>query len=165
MKYLIISFLALLLMPSMAMAEPLKIYGLFEEMVLPQIREKPIKAKLDTGAQTTSLGAKDISVFEKHDRKWVRFTPQIKGVGPVELPLARYMRVKLRPVKGLKKKNIRRPVVVMQICFDGELRSTEVNLVDRSRFRYPLLIGSSTLIEFSAAVDPGAQYTSTPDCE
>ena len=134
-------------------------------MVLPQINEKPIRAKFDTGAATSSLGAKDIKVFKKDDSKWVRFTPQIKDAEPIVLPLARYSRVKLRTIKDSDMKNVRRPVVVMQICFDGEMYSTEINLTNRSRFTYPLLIGSSTLVELNAAVNPGVQFTSTPDCE
>ena len=165
MRYLILFLLALFLLPSTAAAQQLKIYGLFEHMVLPQVRENPIKAKLDTGAETSSLGAKDIEIYEKDGREWVRFTPQLKGAERVELPVARYSRVKLRAIKGSTKKSVKRPVVVMQICFDGEMRSTEVNLVDRSRFRFPLLIGSSTLVEFNAAINPSVQYTSTPNCE
>ncbi len=44
-------------------------------------------------------------------------------------------------------------------------RTVEVNLVDRSSFNYPLLVGSKALREFKAAVNPAKKFTAgKPGC-
>jgi hypothetical protein len=52
----------------------------------------------------------------------------------------------------------------MRICIAGRVVDTEVNLVDRSEFTYPLLLGRNTLAEF-ALVDPAATHLAPPACE
>ncbi|NVL46702.1 ATP-dependent zinc protease, partial [Pseudomonas syringae pv. actinidiae] len=43
--------------------------------------------------------------------------------------------------------------------------TVEVNLVDRSHFNFPLLIGAKALREFGAAINPARRYTADePDC-
>ena len=56
-----------------------------------------------------------------------------------------------------------RPVVLMQICMAGLLLNTEVSLIDRSEFVYPLLLGRKALAEV-ALVDPGSTFLTSPDC-
>lgn len=59
----------------------------------------------------------------------------------------------------------KRPVVDMELCQGDTKRSIEVNLIDRSSFNYPLLIGAKGLREFSAAVNPARRYTAgEPGC-
>jgi hypothetical protein len=56
-------------------------------------------------------------------------------------------------------------VIEMDICVGDELKNIEVNLTDRSAFEFPLLIGSSALKEFNAAVSPGVRYSAgQPSC-
>jgi len=58
-----------------------------------------------------------------------------------------------------------RPVVEMQLCIGDQLRETEVNLTDRSHFRYPLLIGATAIRDLEAAIDPAQKYTAgRPTC-
>ena len=57
-----------------------------------------------------------------------------------------------------------RPVVRMKICIAGRILNTEVSLIDRSEFTFPLLLGRSALESF-ALIDPGNTYLSTPDCD
>ncbi|WP_308700608.1 RimK/LysX family protein, partial [Pseudomonas ceruminis] len=59
----------------------------------------------------------------------------------------------------------RRPVVDLELCLGDEKRTVEVNLVDRSSFNYPLLVGAKALREFKAAVNPAKRFTAgKPDC-
>lgn len=154
MKYPII-LLCLLLLPLGAVAaENKKIYGLSEQVIFPAISEKPIEAKLDTGAETSSLGAENITIFSKEGEDRVRFTPQVKDAPEMELPLSRHSRIKQRTGDTGDSTSIRRPVVILDICFDGAKHEMEVNLTDRSRFSSPLLIGSDALVGFGAVVDP-----------
>jgi hypothetical protein len=53
----------------------------------------------------------------------------------------------------------------MQLSLGKQLRTVEVNLTDRSRFNYPLLIGTSALREFDVAINPAQRYiASQPQC-
>ena len=151
-----------------------KVYGLYEKVQLLELNHATLKAKLDTGAQTASLSAKDIVLFEKNGEPWVRFQPQAKGMdfAVMEKKLVRHSRIKIRvgdvqedDEDELDTTSARRPVVLMDICFDGKVYAIEVNLTDRSRFRYPLLLGSSSLIKFKAIVDPSLKYQAADTCQ
>ena len=66
----LLAMLSLLALPVMA-AEP-TIYGRYENIALPELGET-LKAKMDTGAFTASLSAKDIELFTRDGDEWVRF--------------------------------------------------------------------------------------------
>ena len=55
-------------------------------------------------------------------------------------------------------------MVRLGICIGRVLKYTEVNLVDRSGFDYPLLIGRSFLTD-DFLIDPGKTKTLEPNCE
>ena len=57
-----------------------------------------------------------------------------------------------------------RPVVRLGICVGDVLKEVEVNLVDRSRFEYRLLVGRSYLAN-DFLIDPGARYKTSPTCD
>lgn len=148
---------------SFAYGSEKKVYGLHERVYLSDFDVR-VHAKLDTGARTSSLGATNIQIFQKMGKEWVRFTPQIKGqqLAPVEKLLVRHSKIKRR-VDDIKKGQAEltvRPVVLINICFDGHLREIEVNLTDRSKFVYPLLLGSITLSQLNALIDPSLIYQS-----
>ncbi len=124
-----------------------------------------VAAKLDTGAKTASLSARDIKRFKRDGESWVRFYLAIDAAHshPIELPLARVSKIKRRsgdydPDEG--KAYTARPVVTLNICMGTALRTIEVNLTDRSAFQYPLLIGSEALNTLPA--NPPASPTLKP---
>lgn len=59
---------------------------------------KPLKAKMDTGAYTASLSAKDIELFTRDGNEWVRFRLATKNAdGKVyEHELSRISKIKNR---------------------------------------------------------------------
>lgn len=152
------------------MANQPQIYGLHEHVSLHELALK-LPAKLDTGAETASLSAKNIEVFKRDGGEWVRFQlglESAKQAQIIEKPLTRMSYIKRRAddrQPGDKQLYSARPVVEMDICVGDELKNIEVNLTDRSAFEYPLLIGSSALKEFNAAVSPGVRYSAgQPNC-
>nr|WP_262923546.1 MULTISPECIES: ATP-dependent zinc protease [Pseudomonas] len=150
-------------------AEP-TLYGRYEYITLPEIGET-LKAKMDTGALTASLSARDIERFTRDGEQWVRFRLATKDAdGKVyEHKLARISKIKARSDEeddeGETLEAARRPVVELELCLGEVKRTVEVNLADRSNFNYPLLIGAKALREFKAAVNPARKFTAgKPDC-
>jgi hypothetical protein len=153
-----------------AMANQPQIYGLHEHVSLHELALK-LPAKLDTGAETASLSAKNIEMFKRDGGEWVRFQlglENAKQAQVIEKPLTRMSYIKRRAddrKPGAKQLYTERPVIEMDICVGDELKNIEVNLTDRSAFEFPLLIGSTALKEFNAAVSPGVRYSAgQPSC-
>ena len=163
----LLALLSLVALPVLA-AEP-TLYGRYENIGLPEIGET-LKAKMDTGAYTASLSAKDIEQFTRDGEDWVRFRLATKDAdGKVyEHKLARISKIKNRADEedeGDAPELSRRPVVDLELCLGDVKRTVEVNLVDRSSFNYPLLVGAKALREFKAAVNPAKKFTAgKPDC-
>ncbi|MEE4741300.1 ATP-dependent zinc protease [Pseudomonas alliivorans] len=164
----ILALLPLLALPVMA-AEP-TLYGRYENIKVVDVGQT-FKAKMDTGALTASLSAKDIELFKRDGDDWVRFRLATKDADSkvYEHKVSRISKIKGRSEGDDEDDEVidptKRPVVDMELCLGDKKRTVEVNLVDRSHFNYPLLIGAKALREFDAAVNPARRYTADkPDC-
>ena len=113
------------------------------------------KARIDTGAETTSIDARDVQPYERDGKAWVKFTVVDRNSNQpkhFKLPVERTVLIKRHGAD-----NVRRRVVSMQLAI-GELRdSVEVTLADREKFEYPVLIGRNFL-EGRAVVDVSRKY-------
>lgn len=138
----------------------LKILGWVENAYLPGTGMKMI-AKLDTGAETSSLDAQIIKKFRKDGKRWVRFAIIDRDTGQ-EATLVR-QRVRTIGVVRHDGSSQTRPVVVMEICVGGLSLTTEVSLIDRSEFSYPLLLGRRALSSV-ALVDPDSEFLGDTGC-
>ncbi|RKS19859.1 hypothetical protein BJ917_3741 [Pseudomonas sp. WPR_5_2] len=163
----ILALLSLIALPVLA-AEP-TLYGRYEYIALPEIGGEVLKAKMDTGALTASLSAKDIETFTRDGEDWVRFRLATKDASNkvYEHKIARISKIKTRSEEDEDETAAptKRPVVDLELCLGNVKRTVEVNLTDRSSFNYPLLIGAKALREFGAAVNPARRFTADkPDC-
>lgn len=103
-----------------------------------------LKARVDSGANTSSLDARDLVVFERDGERWVRFKLRpVNGVESpeVERPVKRFVRVS----QTNSPEADRRPVVEMSIELGGVTDLIDFNLRDRSRMTYPVLLGRKYL--------------------
>ena len=163
----VLAVLSLLALPVMA-AEP-TLYGRYEYIKLPEIGET-LKSKMDTGALTASLSAKNIKTFTRDGDEWVSFQLATEGASSkvYEHKVSRISKIKSRADEDDDKDeavSAKRPVVDLEMCLGNVKRTVEVNLTDRSSFNYPLLIGAKALREFGAAVNPARRYTADkPEC-
>ena len=161
--------LGLVLLPALALAAETTVYGLNEYALVADINIE-VAAKLDTGAKTASLSARDIERFKRDGEPWVRFYLAIDDSHqhPIEKPLSRISKIKRRSGDidpDESKSYTARPVIQLDICMGKTMQSVEVNLTDRSAFQYPLLIGSEALKSFSALVDPSLKFAAgKPSC-
>ncbi len=130
--------------------------GWLESIVLQPWNIK-LRAKLDTGAKTSSLHAEDIERFERDGKEWVRFhttDPDEKNpLKTVEAQLIRDVKIKRH-----KQKPQTRPVVEMTFCLDGQIYTSEFSLTNRSRFNYQVLLGRRVLQQ-GILVDPASTFT------
>lgn len=168
MRYLYISMLFVcLLVPgseSMAMdrgpQETKPIVGWLE-----QIRVSPpgllLEAKLDTGADVSSLHATDTEEFSNNGNLWIRFTvTDRKGDQAIlEEPLVRVITITRHGGREEK-----RPVVKLNVCLAHISKTVEISLVDRTGLKFPFLIGRNYMAG-AVILDPSLEFTSTPLCK
>ena len=169
MKALLLPLAAILTVGATdASAEP-KIYGRYENVRLPELG-KTLRAKMDTGAVTVSLSARDIERFQRDGEEWVRFRLATEHADDTlyEHVLARVSKIKNHAEEADDDEEpgmSERPVVELEMCLGGERRTVEVNLTDRSHFSYPLLVGAKALRAFSLAIDPARKHVAgRPEC-
>jgi hypothetical protein len=119
-----------------------------------------IRAKLDTGADNSSLDATNLTEFQRDGRRWVRFDlDNHEGEKvTIERPLLREANIKRHFHKAQK-----RPVIKIGVCLGSIYKETEVNLVDRTGFNYRMLIGRK-FMEGAVIIDPAVKYTVEPNC-
>lgn len=120
-----------------------------------------LSAKLDTGADTTSLGAAEVRHFQTHDGEWVAFRL------PTDAPRERWLRRPLVRLAAIKRHGLppeHRPVVRLGICLGGISKEVEVTLADRGRFDSALLIGRNFLAG-ELLVDAATSFTRPPACD
>ena len=119
-----------------------------------------LKARVDSGANTSSLSATDITRFERDGEDWVRFKlglsendVAVEGVRDewIEAPIQR--RVRVLQAAG----QTSRPVVSLLMTL-GPIRETvEFTLNDRSHLNYPVLLGRRFLMDI-AVIDVAESY-------
>lgn len=114
-------------------------------MRLKQIGVPWIKAKIDSGAQTSALHATGITEFERDGESWVRFEVQPWQLSDddavtVELPVA-----DRRNVRSSSGHSQLRPVVRMDMELVGRVIPVEVTLTDREEMVFRMLIGREAL--------------------
>jgi len=120
-----------------------------------------LQAKIDTGAKNSSLHTVEYHVFKKDDKDWISFAVVNKeGEGRrIEAPLLRYAKIKQKSNRPSRE----RPVIMLGMCLGNTFKEVEINLVDRSNFNYPLLVGRSFL-KGNFLVDADHKYLNTPNC-
>lgn len=113
-----------------------------------------LRARVDSGATTSSLHAGDVVRFERDGEAWVRFTTWASKAEPVtlELPISRRVRIKTK-TEAID----RRVVVEVNLRVGDVTQLVEVTLADRDNFDYPVLIGRNYLRDV-AVIDVSRSY-------
>lgn len=136
---------------------PKPVIGWREWVALPELGVSAIKAKVDTGARTSSLHAFGIEEFERDGAQWVRFVihpeqDRARPAIPAELPLA-----DRRAVRNSGGREELRPVVEAIIELYGQRWPIEITLTRRDAMGFRMLLGRQA-IRRRFTVDPGASY-------
>jgi len=135
-------------------SESLSVVGGVEWVTLtePKLR---FRARVDTGAETSSIHAENVLLFEREGKRWVRFTIPNGDQEPVTLE--RRLRRKVL-IKRHQDQPERRYVVRMRLEMGVIQERVEVTLSNRSNMSYPVLIGRNFLTD-TAVVDVSRKYT------
>ncbi|MGK7928495.1 MAG: ATP-dependent zinc protease [Spirulina sp.] len=165
MKYLALSTLLLipLIFPRVARSQTtinFGIYGYLERAMLVEATLE-MEAKLDTGADNSSLDATNLEFFERRGKQWVRF--QVTGDDGRNATFEREV-IRTATIKQRTGANAQRPVVQLRICVGRQSETVEVNLADRRDLSYPLLLGRSFL-ERGFLVNSAAEFTTPLNCQ
>lgn len=116
------------------------------------------EARIDTGANTSSLDARDIEFFERDGDDYVRFTlagEHFADGDSVELerPVSRFVQI----IQASTDENQRRAVIELQYRAGSIERVAEFTLSNRERLTYPALIGRNILRDLFT-VDVSRQF-------
>jgi len=119
-----------------------------------------LDARIDTGATTSSLDARDIELFERDGEEWVRFKIEHPETGQL-IPLERRRVRGVRIVQSSTEEAERRPVVQLQITLGTHTQLAEFTLTSRRHLESPLLIGRNVLRDVML-VDVGQSNITRP---
>ncbi len=150
----------ILFFASVSLAEHKEVAGWIERVTL-HPGNIALKAKLDTGAKTSSVNAPRFRKFTRDGENWVRFDMESKVGEKVRIEK------KVVRITKIKRKNMppkERPVIMLGLCMGTVFKEVEVNLEDRSNHIYQLLIGRNFL-KGTFIIDPAITFTTKPDCK
>lgn len=135
-------------------------YPLFKagHIEVAQVEGLSFPVKLDTGADVSSINAQNIKLFEQEGKSMVSFTYQNDLGMEKEFTLEMVDSMTIKPKKG--EKPIVRPVVEMYVKLGDLEKKIRVNLKDRSRFHYSMILGKNFL-KYGAVVASERNYILT----
>ncbi|MCA9135906.1 MAG: ATP-dependent zinc protease [Planctomycetales bacterium] len=135
------------------------IIGWREWVSLPDLGIKFIKAKIDTGARSSSLHAFDLELYEQGDQQWARFKVnpvqrnehwEIVSTAPV---------IDMRSIRSSSGQAEIRPVVKTNVVLMGQTFEIELTLTDRNQMGFRMLLGREAFRR-RFLIDPGKSYHS-----
>lgn len=104
-----------------------------------------LRARIDTGADTSSIDAREITEFERDGQKWVRFSLIDRKTNKsykMEKKVLRHVNIIQSSLAG---KHDRRIVVKLKIKIGDFSDLSEFTLTNRDHMDFPVLIGRSFL--------------------
>ncbi len=136
----------------------LTVVGLREWVALPDLGVAGLRAKIDTGASTSSLHATEIEPFERDGEKWVRFTAHLGTVVQLRHRRCEAPLVTRKTIKSSNGQAQVRYVISTTLALGDRVWRVEFTLACRKSMRYRLLLGSKALIDGQLVVNPGIKY-------
>ena len=184
MRFVSIALLAAaFILPSVAMSaesdgnskvRPPETLG-YVEWVVMQDTSLRLKARLDTGAKTSSLHAVNVEPFERDGAEWVSFQIPLGDhedqpsegeldhedvILEFERPVERTVLIKRKGAPSQK-----RYVVLMDFCIAGTTHTTQFSLTDRGKFSYPALLGRRFMGDDNILINSAEAFMAKRECE
>jgi hypothetical protein len=131
--------------------------GWRERLALPELGIPLLKAKLDTGARSSSLHVDALESFEREGETWLRFAVNVGGRHRVgvscETPA-----LDRRAVTDTGGRRTLRWFIRTDVMVAGQRFAVDINLTDRRHMLFPMLLGRTALLG-RFAVDPALSYS------
>jgi hypothetical protein len=131
--------------------------GWREWVALPDWGVAHVKAKVDTGARTSSIHAFDLEPFDRNGVECVRFEIQPWQRTTADAVVAEACVEAWRTIRSSSGEIERRPVVRTALVIAGVTVDAEVTLARRDDMGFRMLVGREA-IRSRFLVDPGASY-------
>ena len=150
---MVLLFLIILPVPGKGEAGDKITIGEVEEVILMPWGVR-LPARIDTGAATSSLDARELKV--KNNMAEFKL-PKRYGSLELQLPVRQWQNIRSADFKE------KRPVVEITFCMGPKIVRVEVNLNDRSTVNYPLILGRNALKDYFI-VDCERSHCLPPSC-
>ncbi len=131
--------------------------GWREWVALPDWDVAHLKAKIDTGARTSSLHAFGLEWFDRGGNPWVRFEIHPLQRSVADAIVAEAAVVATRDVKSSSGATEHRPVVHTTLVIAGRPVVAEITLTRRDAMGFRMLVGREALRR-RFVVDPAVSY-------
>lgn len=119
-----------------------------------------LPARIDTGAETASIDARNIEDFERNGKPWVRFDivhPETGEAISMEHEVVRFVRI----LQSSTDKAERRAVIEMGVVIGDIRQEAEFTLSNRSHLDFQVLVGRNILRDMMI-VDVGQSNIAAP---
>ncbi len=114
-----------------------------------------IPARVDTGASSSSLDARDIKI--KGNTVTFTLAPKYSGI-ELSLPI-----IRRKTIRSAESRETR-VVVEIDLCIGSKRIRAKVNLNDRSRVQYPMLLGRNVLMK-NFIINCAQTKCTVPECQ
>lgn len=135
----------------------LPILGWREWLSLPDLGIEAIKAKIDTGARSSSLQALDVETFRRGSRRFVRFRVHPLQRDTSEPVTAEAVLRGQRRVRSSSGQVDLRPVIRTRVEMEGRRWFIEITLAHREQMGFRMLLGR-TAVQDRFLIDPGRSF-------
>lgn len=134
-----------------------RVIGWREWVSLPDLGVRWVKAKVDTGARSSSLHAFDLEIRRVRGREIVHFS-----IHPLQRTSAKTVRthaevLEYREIRSSSGQTSTRPVIVTPVSVCGESWPIELTLANRDEMGFRMLLGRQA-VRGRMVVDPGASF-------
>jgi len=133
------------------------VIGWREFLSLPDLGVKRIKAKIDTGARTSSLHAFNIEYFDREGVEWVRFEVHPRQHDDEHCITCETPVLDHRHVRSSSGQESHRVVISVNAVLLGETFPIELTLANRDAMGFRMLLGREAM-RGRFLVDPGLSY-------
>lgn len=135
----------------------LKIIGWREWVSLTDLDIDMIKAKVDSGARTSSLHAFDIEIYKRGENKFVKFSIHPDQKSEKKEKECRSKILEFRKVKSSNGQVELRPVILTKVKLLDEVWEVEMTLTNRDEMGFRMLLGRES-IRKKFLIDTGKSF-------
>lgn len=120
----------------------MKTIGKIDFIDLPEFGIKNLEAKIDTGANRSSLHCTDIKVLKAGDKEWLHFTVPFVKKGTGEFKTDDFFKKNIKSSSGHVEYRF---IINTEVRLFGEDILTSFSLTNREEMKFPVLLGCKLL--------------------